>query len=272
MNSSTAVLLQTAQAYVGQPGGSGHEVKARIVFDSCSQRTYVTQRMKDSLSLHPVASDTLKITVFGDEEPTRKEYEQVQFSIKAIDGMELYAKGHVVPTICNPICSQTINAAVKKYPHLQGLCLAKKSYSTNEVQVDVLLGADYYWNFVTNIIRRGNSSGPVAIWTKLGWVLSGPVITSSSNNPDHTTVNLSSTHVLRVEASTIRTESAPKLNDILENFWDLETLGIKQEEPSVYDKFIQEVKFNGNRYEAKLPFKDEHPLIPDNYAVCVKRP
>ena len=208
VNSNTAVLLQTTQAYVGQPG-SGHEVKARIVFDSCSQRTCVTQRLKDRLSLRPVASDTLKITAFGDAEPAQSEYEQVQFSIKATDGMEFYAKGYVVPTTCNPICSQTIKAAVEKYPHLQGLCLTEKSYSTNEVEVDVLVGADYNWNFVTHIIRKERSPGPVAISTKLRWVLSGPVITSSSDNHDRTTVNLSSTHVLRVETSTIQPESAP---------------------------------------------------------------
>ena len=178
-NSNTAVLLQTAQVYVDQPG-SEHEVKA-------------------------IESDTLKITAFGVAEPTQNDYEQVQFSIKAIDGMELYAKVYVVPTICNLICSQTIEAAVEKYPHLQGLCLAEKSYFPNEVEVDhdVLLGADYYWNFVTNIIRKGRSPGPVA-WTKLGWALSGPVITSSSDNYDRTTVNLSSTYVLRVETSTIQ--------------------------------------------------------------------
>ena len=39
----------------------------------------------------------------------------------------------------------------------------------------------------------------------------------------------------------------------------------------MYDKFTQEVKFNGNQYEAKLPFKEEHPLLPNNYTVCVKR-
>ena len=83
-------------------------------------------------------------------------------------------------------------------------------------------------------------------------------------------MNLSSTHVLRVEISTLQPESAPKLNNDLAKFWDLETLGIK-EEPSVFDKFTQEVKFNGNRYEAKLPFKEEHPLLPHNYTVCVKR-
>jgi hypothetical protein len=94
------------------------EVRARIVFDSCSQRTYVTQRLKESLNLRPIASDTLKITAFGYEEPTQREYEQVQFSITAIDGMELYATFciYVVPTICNPICSQTIEVqGAEKY-------------------------------------------------------------------------------------------------------------------------------------------------------------
>ena len=95
---------------------------------------------------------------------------------------------------------------------------------------------------------------------------------SSSDNHDHTTVNLNSTRVLRIETSTVQPESATKLNDELARFWDLETLGIKEEETSVYEKFTQEVKFNGNpRYEAKLPFKEEQPLIPHNCTVCVKR-
>ncbi|XP_028413520.1 uncharacterized protein LOC114536353 [Dendronephthya gigantea] len=271
VNSSTAVLLQTAQALVGQPGSSGRKVKERIVFDSCSQRTYVSQHLKENLDLSLVGSDTLKITAFGDDEPSQKEYEQVQFSITALDGMELYAKGYVVPTICSPICTQSVQAVVERYPHLCGLCLAEKSSLSNEVEVDVLLGADYYWNFVTNIIRRGVSPGPVAIWTKLGWVLSGPVVTSSPENPQQTSVNLTTTNVLRVETSTVQPENIPNLKNELVKFWDLETLGIQEKEPSVYDKFTQEVHFNGDRYEAKLPFKDEHPLLPDNYSICEKR-
>ena len=66
VNNNTAVLLQTAQAVVGQPGNSGQKVKARIVFDPCSQRTYVTQRLQKTLNLHPVGSDMLKITAFGE--------------------------------------------------------------------------------------------------------------------------------------------------------------------------------------------------------------
>ena len=93
VNSSTAVLLQTTPAYVGNPGSYGREVKAKIVNDSCGQRTHVIQRLKESLYLHSVGRDTLKVTAFEDEEPSQREYEQVQISITAIDG-----------TLCERIC------------------------------------------------------------------------------------------------------------------------------------------------------------------------
>ncbi len=76
-------------------------------------------------------------------------------------------------------------------------------------------------------MRRGASPGPVAIWTRLGWVLSGPVVTCTPKNPDRRCVNLTPTHVLRVETSTVQSENVPKLNNELAKFWDLERLGIK---------------------------------------------
>ncbi len=42
------------------------------------------------------------------------------------------------------------------------------------MEVDLLVGSDYYWELATGRICRGND-GPVAVETKLGWVLSGPV-------------------------------------------------------------------------------------------------
>ena len=41
------------------------------------------------------------------------------------------------------------------------------------VDIELLTGADYYWDLATGHIRGGESDGPVAICTKLGWVLSG---------------------------------------------------------------------------------------------------
>jgi hypothetical protein len=61
------------------------------------------------------------------------------------------------------------------------------------------------------------------------------------------------------------------MTEQLKKFWELESIGIRGDESSVYDKFVEEVRFNGERYEAKLPFKEHHPTIPDNHAVSVKR-
>lgn len=95
--------------------------------------------------------------------------------------------------------------------------MAEKPCSSNEVDVDVLLGANYYWNRFINIVRRRQSPGPVGIWTRLGWVLSCRAITAKSDNQDHTSVNLTSMHVLRVETS-IRATFEAKLNDQLAKF------------------------------------------------------
>ena len=51
--------------------------------------------------------------------------------------------------------------------------------------------------------KEGESPGPKAIWTRFGWVLSGPVVTTKSDDLDYRFVNLSSTNVLRVETSTV---------------------------------------------------------------------
>ena len=66
-------------------------------------------------------------------------------------------------------------------------------------------------------------------------------------------------------------EGGDSLEEEIKHFWDLETLGIKHDEPTVYEKFIEDIRHNGERYEVKLPFKEDHPLLPDNYHLSKMR-
>ena len=59
--------------------------------------------------------------------------------------------------------------------------------------VDVLIGSDYYWEFVTGSVCRG-VSGTAAIHTKLGRVLSGP--SHDKLELDHCAINLNVPHML----------------------------------------------------------------------------
>ena len=54
--------------------------------------------------------------------------------------------------------------------------------------------------------------------------------------------------------------------------WSIvESIGILNNESSVYEKFKSEVKRMDDRYEVSLPFKDEHPPLPDNYESSKRR-
>ena len=121
--------------------------------------------------------------------------------------------------------------------------------------VDILIGADFYWRFITGRILQGKKPGPVAMETKLGWVLSGPTDMVSSD-PD--------SHVMRFDTVVVDKENFAIVNEV-KKFWENEAMGIKgNEDQFVHEKFFDEIEFVDNRYQVKLPFKDGHPILPDN--------
>ena len=149
------------------------------------------------------------------------------------------------------------------YSHLAQLDLANIS-PEETLEVDMLIGSDLiYWEFVSGEIIRGRS-GPIAVKTTLGWVLSGPAGMMGQLNP---TVSLVTTHALRVEGVTNK-----ELDTTLRSFWELESLGIQSpNNDPVLDQFTSTVCMKGGRYEVTLPWREYHDALPDNYNLCHKR-
>lgn len=171
---------------------------------------------------------------------------------------------YVILTICEPLIGQPIAACVKQYPHLMGLELADLSSPELSKPVDMLIGSDHYWQVVTGTICRG-ANGPIAVQTKLGWVLSGPF---SQDETTQSTINLSVAHVLHAESHSIESRA---LDDQLREFLELEALEIQNEERTLYDDFTAAVRFEDGRYKVPLPWKEFHDPLPDNYALSLTR-
>lgn len=56
-----------------------------------------------------------------------------------------------------------------------------------------------------------------------------------------------------------------------DNFWNLEAIGIKENELSNYEKYENLITINSKGcYETKLPLKGNHELLNDNYELCEK--
>ena len=142
-----------------------------------------------------------------------------------------------MPHICDPLVRQNVEHCLKTYAHLANLDLTDIPQGNN-LQVDMLIGSDLYWQFVTGEVVRGQE-GPVAVGTTLGWVLSGP-----AELPEQT-VSLAVTHTLHVGGITNK-----ELDATLQSFWELESLGIQTPTiDPVLDQFANDVKMKNGRYE-----------------------
>ena len=256
------ILLQTAQLNLVNPTCGELRTVARAIMDTGSQRTYITCRLRDELDLPAMTTESLRINTFGDTATYDSSCDVVQVDLETKDYGILQITALVVPVICDPLTSQPISRSQKCYDHLVDLELADTADATDALEIDMLIGSDWYWNLATGMVVRGRS-GPIAIHTKVGWVLSGPT--------DHQdiTVNLTftSTCALKIDACT----SEANLNDCLRRFWELESLGIARDETSVYDKFVQQIRFDGQRYEVSLPWKEQHPPLLNHHDLCCKR-
>ena len=119
-----------------------------------------------------------------------------------------------VPIICEPLSCQPIVYTKQRYSYLTDLDLADSSHVGDELQIDALIGSDHYWQIATGRVIQGQS-GPTAIHTHLGWVLSGPVWNAAEQN----TLNSQVIHTLHVQSA----GSFPHLDGLLKQFWELES-------------------------------------------------
>ena len=162
--------------------------------------------------------------------------------MQGVNGLNLYLTADTVPVICAPLQNQCIELSRGNIPHLQGLELADNSFGHSELEIDLLVGADVYWTFITGRIIRGEY-GPTAVESHVGWILSGP---SCFLNLQAILVNLSQTHVLKVSEASLADDS---IKETLTKFWSLESMGIHpNDENSGHESFLDNIKFDGTRY------------------------
>ena len=169
------------------------------------------------------------------------------------------------PFLCLPITNQLVKYTKNNFEFLKDLNLAD---SGTMEEIDILIGSDFYRSLVTGKVKMGKTGEPVAIETKFGWVLNGPLNEKASQG-HVTVVNETKTHVLNLcfEPTKISDLTKPESLEIdLKKLWDLETLGIIQNEKSMHGHFIKSIHLNNERRcETNLLFKENHPVLYDHF-------
>ena len=121
-NSSTPLLLQTAQAIVYNPQRPECKVKVRIILESGSQRTYLTDNLKKILQLPVLERKQVSIKTFGSTDERVKFVEIASLGIELKGGPTLSLSVSTVPLICQPLQGQStkpqqgeLNATIKHH-------------------------------------------------------------------------------------------------------------------------------------------------------------
>ena len=220
------VFLQTAQVSVSIPGKElSHSVTVRAIFDTGAQRSYINQKVVNTLKLITVRTERLKIATFGDQNQELEAVNLVELSLtKSGTDFKTTLNAFAVPHICNDLQGQDLEWVKKRYPSLKNIEFADVCPASNTMQIDLLIGSDYIWDFFDGKSVRGEESGqggPVAVSTKVGWVLSGPV----ENLPREklSRIQFSSTHVLRTESRVVDYT----LQGDLDRLWDLDSVAFE---------------------------------------------
>ena len=159
------VLLQTASCMAVNGSNS---IPVRVLFDNGSQRSYVSSSVSSRLNLKPVSSENMRINTFGNANYQKQKCNVVKLCLQTRSHKELELVALNYPVICSPLPNK-INVA--DFVHLEGLDFADNFDSTESI--DVLIGSNYYWDFVTGDSIKGEH-GPTAVDSKFGWLLSGP--------------------------------------------------------------------------------------------------
>ena len=256
---STQVLLQTTRASLIT---KDQTVPIRVLLDSGSQRSYITKKLADRLDLRG-PTETLNVSTFGEPKTQTRKMRRVNISVGSIEGVEscpVEMKVLAVETICKPL--EPVVLDITANSHLANLKFSER-YPRGAVEVDILIGADYYFSFVNGECIKGSTPDTLtAINSTLGWIASGPLTSRSTSG-----------------TSVMFTSVCPDpVESILKNFWELDAIGIvdKGTEPSLEEndavrQFREGLKFDGKRYEVSLPWRENHEELRDNYNQAIKR-
>ncbi|KRZ74107.1 hypothetical protein T10_11196 [Trichinella papuae] len=209
------------------------------LFDSGSQRSFVKKSVAEALSLRG-PYETVSIESFGNISSECIRVRRVKFWLTSV--RDNSPKKQMVEALCLKKITDRPNVRlnIKQYSHFKSLQLAE-DFTDLSSTFDVLIGLDYYYDFINQVIMKGQKGEPMAIHSTLGWIICGPI-------PE------------KVETKSVKTFTKVVYKD--------EEKGADSKASQLFEKTV---RFDGKRYEVQLPWSNEEVQLPNNYNQALSR-
>ena len=186
LTSGSQVQMQTATSIVKNLSGSS-STSVRLILDSGSQRTYVTEKLAKDLHLQLNPPKRLTVVTFGTEKPIYLQYMPSKLQLILKDGEPMVLDVSVIPSITGRITRTPLNhddTAFLKSKGWESKLADVLPVKADSSPVEMLIGNDYYFDLL--LPRKMNLRPGLCLFqSRLGWILGErcPMENSASEEP-----------------------------------------------------------------------------------------
>ena len=256
------VLLKTVRVRISGPNYKNSKI-VRLMFDDGSQKSYISRGVAQSIGSQPIRHEYMRNVLFDGSVTDYGKCAVHEVTIQSLDGNQITkivlrekpVIGGRIPRVPNGPWISDLNR--------NNIWISDTVNTRGEdADIDVLIGSDY-WGLVMTGEMFHMPCGLIAVNSKFGWSLSGPVPEKKCSNNGNRSISM-----FMAEAN-------------VSDLWSLETIGIKdkidkasqaEHEQEVKDKFKSEISVQPDgRYVVKLPWISKNVELPDNRNIAEKR-
>jgi len=177
------VLIQTPTTTALNTSGD-HSIPVRMILDSGSQRTYITQKLAKNLKLKLSKPESVTVVTFVSDKPKQITYRPTELRLTLKDGRSILIGASVVPQITGRISRVLINSdnvAFLKSADWESKLADTLPNGSEHTSIELLIGNGYYFDLL--LPRKMEfGAGLFLFQSKLGWILGGRYFTTVDSN------------------------------------------------------------------------------------------
>uniref|UniRef100_A0A7I5EAG2 CCHC-type domain-containing protein n=1 Tax=Haemonchus contortus TaxID=6289 RepID=A0A7I5EAG2_HAECO len=246
-----------------------------VLLDTGADQSFISQGLADELGLVCKAQKTFVMYTFGTETPRQTTCGETMLDLWDHEGDKHELRLYTTPVLTAKSKTAQLCSVDLEYIARHKIFLSRDKCESS-LKPQILLGCDQLWNFLdVPHPRHTLPSGLQLVPSKLGYLLTGQQMRAPQEEQGDRTD--------RVDATLVN--SFTNFDEELERwdkYWTMDSAGVceftgtenaeKDATNAKVAKFFEEtIEKREDGYYIRLPYKENHPPLPTNKAIALKR-
>ncbi|KAJ8018117.1 hypothetical protein HOLleu_44067 [Holothuria leucospilota] len=247
-----------------------------VFLDTGAKVTCISAEAAKRLKLKSKKQVTLETSRFNTKQIERINAGMVELELNGPKNFKIDVEAYTIPNMAPPIGLEAIHFDKGTWKKIQVFKPINNPPTSNKsTPIDIIIGMDYWYDVMgAGLPSTAIQTSLVVHHTPLGNILCGKFQKMRDSYPIENEVTIPSMKESQNEETVQINQMLclSKFEDPVQKLWDLETIGIKYDDPEgstkeqeVLQKFKETVQFENGRYVVGFPWKDDRPNLSSNF-------